>query len=117
MDKKTRALVDAARQAIKQLDGVYEGRGAVATLEAALKPFDRAAAPRLAWTRNGAEGYTCRIGDRVYAVFANGNEPERSAIRWVASCDNRWLSDGEPRCADAKLLCFRHAQRAAGVAV
>jgi hypothetical protein len=113
MNQHTRALIEAARAAIRQLAGVHEGRAAVRTLEAALKPFDRAEAPKLAWTRNGAEGLTARVGDHVYAVAANDNEPEHSSIRWWAMVDGRPLSDGEPRQADAKLLCYRHAQNAA----
>lgn len=127
MDKRTRQLADALRLAHKllvgtltdtQLDFVHAdgstARGKISTIEKALKSA-AAEAPRLAWTRDGGT-YVCRVGDHEYAVFENGNEPARSTIRWVATCDNKWLGDGEPRCADAKLLCYRHAQRAAGVA-
>lgn len=114
MNRHTRDLIAAARNVVLDIDDCIPGNGALKQLlVTALKPFDRAEAPRLAWTRNGAEGLTARVGDHVYAVFPNGNEPERSSIRWMALCNDKPLSDGEPRQADAKLLCFRHAQNAA----
>jgi hypothetical protein len=116
MNMHTRNLIEAARAVVRDIDDCIPGNDALKKrLTAALKPFDRAEEPKLAWTRNGADGLTARVGDHVYAVAANDNEPEHSSIRWWAMVDGRPLSDGEPRQSDAKLLCYRHAQREANV--
>lgn len=113
MNKNTRVLIEAVRAAVRDIDDCIPGNGSIKErLTAALKPFDAAGKVRLAWTRTDG-GLVCQVCGHTYSVHENGNEPARSTIRWVAMCDNRPLSDGEPRQRDAVALCVAHAIRSA----
>ncbi len=115
--------VIAAMQSAEEMGGTLDERDYIHLMEAVIAGCKARIAtvransdcPALCWQNDGAT-YSIDIAGHRYTVSENGNEPRHSCIRWIAKCDGQPMSDGEPRCRDAKDLVARHAVRSARAA-